>query len=233
MSLTCSIPELTGLLTELYLLATTCLPASSLLLQRDPTRGIAPAHKLLIEILFFQLFTFPLLAWPEVRPVLTRLLTRTSPSEPAGSNIPPRITAVLSFFYFLYENSQLNTAESASPLCDLCDRMQQPSLQTRLLLHRDLHGVAADLAVPSDLLKQYSSFSSSLAGSPPISPFLPAVWSSTPSLLPLSQDRRAHLRRLGRGAGPRGASVAVERVPRGSALSAAAAARFRGSRGED
>lgn len=209
MSLTCSIPELTGLLTEIYLLATTCLPASSLLLQRDPTRGIAPAHKLLIEILFFQLFTFPLLAWPEVRPVLTRLLTRTSlsppsPSEPVASDIPPRITAVLSVFYFLYENSQLNTAESASPLCD---RTQQLSLQTWLSPHRALSAVAADLAIHPDRLRQYSLF------------------------LRLSQDCRADLRRVGRGAVARGVSVAVARVPERAALSAAPAARFRGSGG--
>lgn len=151
MPLTCSIPELTGLLTELYLLATTCLPASSLLLQRDPTRGIAPAHKLLIEILFFQLFTFPLLAWPEVRPVLTRLLTRTSLSPPSpaefeGTETPPRLIAVLSFFYFLYENSQLNTADSAS------------SLQTQPPLHHDLANLAANLAVSVALLKQYPPF---------------------------------------------------------------------------
>ena len=210
-----SIPELTGLLTELYLLATTCLPASSLLLQRDPTRGIAPAHKLLIEILFFQLFTFPLLAWPEVRPVLTRLLTRTLflllllPAEPAAAEIPPRITAVLAVFYFLYENSQLNTAESGP---SLCDRTQQLSLQTRFLPHRELRDIAADLAISADRLKQYGFF------------------------LRLVQDCRANLRGLGRGPVARVASVAsvvfVARVPAVAAVSARASARLRRSERE-
>ena len=72
------VTEITGVLTEIYLLSTTCLPASSSLLQRDRDRGIAPAHKLLIEILFFQLFTFPLLAWSEVRPILSSLLSSHS-----------------------------------------------------------------------------------------------------------------------------------------------------------
>ena len=69
-----SVTEITGLLTELYLLMTTCLPASSSLLQRDAKKGISPAHKILIEVLFFQLFTFPLLSWAEIKPLVTSLL---------------------------------------------------------------------------------------------------------------------------------------------------------------
>lgn len=51
--------------------------------------------------------------------------------------------------------------------------------------------------------------------------------------LRLSQDCRADLRRVGRRAAPRGDSLVVERVPRRAVLSAAPAARFRGSGGED
>lgn len=67
------------------------------------------------------------------------------------SDIPPRITAVLAVFYFLYENSRLNTEKSTQWLCDHTERV---TFYTHFYHHRELRFIADDLGISADLLKK-------------------------------------------------------------------------------
>lgn len=68
------ITELVGILTEVYLMITTCLPTSSSLFQRSSEYGINASQKLLFEILFFQMYTFPVISWSELKSEISSIL---------------------------------------------------------------------------------------------------------------------------------------------------------------
>jgi len=55
---------------------TTCLPTSSLILQKSKHTFISPVQKVLIEILYLQFFTFPLLSWKELKQEVLMILRR-------------------------------------------------------------------------------------------------------------------------------------------------------------
>lgn len=65
------------MLVELYLMMTSCLPSCSLLFQKHKQYAISPFQKLLLEIMYLQLFTFPLLSWGELKPEITVILKRS------------------------------------------------------------------------------------------------------------------------------------------------------------
>ena len=72
---------------------TSCLPSSSLLFQKHKQYAISPFDKLLLEIMYLQLFTFPLLSWGELKPEVTVILKRTNSTKSTcriGSALPPQ-----------------------------------------------------------------------------------------------------------------------------------------------
>ena len=71
------IPERLGLLTEIYLMMTSCLSTNSFLLSRNNPKRMSAADKLLLEIMYLQFFTLPLLSWKDIKPVVSTLLERT------------------------------------------------------------------------------------------------------------------------------------------------------------
>lgn len=93
--------ETLGLLTEIYLMMTTCLPTSSLLLQKSKHTFISPAQKILIEILYLQFFTFPLLSWREMKQEVMMILRRLVEylRLVVESDLSSRLLAV--FFHFV------------------------------------------------------------------------------------------------------------------------------------
>ena len=68
------ITEFVGILTEVYLMITTCLPTSSTLFQRSSEYRINASQKLLFEILFFQMYTFPVISWSELKSEISSIL---------------------------------------------------------------------------------------------------------------------------------------------------------------
>ena len=154
LSLSSSITEITGILTEVYLLVTICLPTSSLLLRPNITYGITPADKLLLNIAYFQLFTFPLLAWGELRPVFTSVLQCTIIAiiSPPAPIIPARVAAAFSVLYFIYDNSVLNVTPDVE---SLCDRTTAPTATTHISVAFRLKDGAAAMSVNVEQLRAY------------------------------------------------------------------------------
>lgn len=149
-----SVTELLGLLTEVYLMITTCLPSSSLLLQRSSVYGISCAQKLLFEIMFFQLFTFPLLSWCELKPEVSMILNRHSlyGFSCLVSDLPLKVNSVFSVLYFIYENTSFNTSPSSK---SLCDRVNQASSKTLLAYHMSLRRAATEMGIGMEVLRVY------------------------------------------------------------------------------
>lgn len=130
-SLSASITEITGILAEVYLLTSICLPATSLLLRPSLTFGVTPADKLLLNVAYLQLFTFPLLAWGDIRSAFAAVLrcAAASPALRIAPAVPARVAAAFSVLYFIYDNSVLNVTPDAE---SLCDRTATPSAATRI-----------------------------------------------------------------------------------------------------
>lgn len=130
-SLSASITEITGILAEVYLLTSICLPATSLLLRPSLTFGVTPADKLLLNVAYLQLFTFPLLAWGDIRSAFAAVLrcAAASPALRVAPAVPARVAAAFSVLYFIYDNSVLNVTPDAE---SLCDRTATPSAATRI-----------------------------------------------------------------------------------------------------
>ena len=130
-SLSASITEITGILAEVYLLTSICLPATSLLLRPSLTFGVTPADKLLLNVAYLQLFTFPLLAWGDIRSAFAAVLrcAAASPALRIAPAVPARVAAAFSVLYFIYDNSVLNVTPDAE---SLCDRTVTPSAATRI-----------------------------------------------------------------------------------------------------
>lgn len=130
-SLSASITEITGILAEVYLLTSICLPATSLLLRPSLTFGVTPADKLLLNVAYLQLFTFPLLAWGDIRSAFAAVLrcAAASPASRIAPAVPARVAAAFSVLYFIYDNSVLNVTPDAE---SLCDRTATPSAATRI-----------------------------------------------------------------------------------------------------
>lgn len=130
-SLSASITEITGILAEVYLLTSICLPATSLLLRPSLTFGVTPADKLLLNVAYLQLFTFPLLAWGDIRSAFAAVLrcAAASPALRIAPAVPARAAAAFSVLYFIYDNSVLNVTPDAE---SLCDRTATPSAATRI-----------------------------------------------------------------------------------------------------
>lgn len=130
-SLSASITEITGILAEVYLLTSICLPATSLLLRPSLTFGVTPADKLLLNVAYLQLFTFPLLAWGDIRSAFAAVLrcAAASPALRIAPAVPARVAAAFSVLYFIYDNSVLNVMPDAE---SLCDRTATPSAATRI-----------------------------------------------------------------------------------------------------
>ena len=151
--LTPSITEALGLITEIYLVATLCLPASSLLLHPSDLHSISPAEKLLLEIAFFQLFSFPLFSWGEIKPVFTSVLQSTCSREESHSvsSLPNSVACVFAVLYYIYDNSVLNVdPEGAS----LCDRNALPTGSSRLTEKLRLKAGAHAMGVKEEMLKK-------------------------------------------------------------------------------
>ena len=130
-SLSASITEITGILAEVYLLTSICLPATSLLLRPSLTFGVTPADKLLLNVAYLQLFTFPLLAWGDIRSAFAAVLrcAAASPALRIAPAVPARVAAAFSVLYFIYDNSVLNVTPDAE---SLCDRTATPAAATRI-----------------------------------------------------------------------------------------------------
>lgn len=130
-SLSASITEITGILAEVYLLTSICLPATSLLLRPSLTFGVTPADKLLLNVAYLQLFTFPLLSWGDIRSAFAAVLrcAAASPALRIAPAVPARVAAAFSVLYFIYDNSVLNVTPDAE---SLCDRTATPSAATRI-----------------------------------------------------------------------------------------------------
>ena len=130
-SLSASITEITGILAEVYLLTSICLPATSLLLRPSLTFGVTPVDKLLLNVAYLQLFTFPLLAWGDIRSAFAAVLrcAAASPALRIAPAVPARVAAAFSVLYFIYDNSVLNVTPDAE---SLCDRTATPSAATRI-----------------------------------------------------------------------------------------------------
>lgn len=130
-SLSASITEITGILAEVYLLTSICLPATSLLLRPSLTFGVTPADKLLLNVAYLQLFTFPLLAWGDIRSAFAAVLrcAAASPASRLAPAVPAHVAAAFSVLYFIYDNSVLNVTPDAE---SLCDRTATPSAATRI-----------------------------------------------------------------------------------------------------
>lgn len=150
-----SVTELLGLLTEVYLMITTCLPSSSLLLQRSSVYGISCSQKLLLEIMYFQLFSFPLLSWCELKPEVSMILNSYSfvLLSCVVSDLPLKVNSVFSVLYFIYENTSFNTSPSSK---SLCDRVNQASAKTLLAYHMSLRRAATEMGIGMEVLRVYA-----------------------------------------------------------------------------
>ena len=154
-SLSASITEITGILAEVYLLTSICLPATSLLLRPSLTFGVTPADKLLLNVAYLQLFTFPLLAWGDIRSAFAAVL-RCSAASPAlriAPAVPARVAAAFSVLYFIYDNSVLNVTPDAE---SLCDRTATPSAATRISEGFRLKDGAAAMGVNPEHLRAWA-----------------------------------------------------------------------------
>lgn len=103
------ITELLGVLVELYLMMTSCLPSTSLLFQKHKQFAISPFQKVLLEIMYLQLFTFPLLSWGELKPEITLILKRTVGREVRcriGSASPSERGLLGSLLHLRHERTQ-------------------------------------------------------------------------------------------------------------------------------
>ena len=87
--------------------------------------------KLLLNVAYLQLFTFPLLAWGDIRSAFAAVLrcAAASPALRIAPAVPARVAAAFSVLYFIYDNSVLNVTPDAE---SLCDRTATPSAATRI-----------------------------------------------------------------------------------------------------
>ena len=146
--------ELVGLLTEIYLMANSCFPSSSLLHQPSDQYRITPSQKLLFVILSFQLFTFPILSWSEFKPEITAILNSMNALRlwTLVADAPSKVISLFATIYFIYENSSFNTNPSS---LSQCDRTKVISNKTVLAYRIPLRQVASDLGVSSETLRAY------------------------------------------------------------------------------
>lgn len=154
-SLSASITEITGILAEVYLLTSICLPATSLLLRPSLTFGVTPADKLLLNVAYLQLFTFPLLSWGDIRSAFAAVLrcAAASPALRIAPAVPARVAAAFSVLYFIYDNSVLNVTPDAE---SLCDRTATPSAATRISEGFRLKDGAAAMGVNPEHLRAWA-----------------------------------------------------------------------------
>lgn len=132
---------------------TTCLPTTSSLFQRSPEYGINASQKLLFEILFFQMYTFPLLSWSELKTEISLiLLCRFSSSSLSLDNdIPPRVLSLFASLYFIYDNTSFNTnPESKS----FCDHTSQVNPKTLLSYGMCVQQAAQEMNISCDMLRR-------------------------------------------------------------------------------
>lgn len=145
--------ETLGLLTEIYLMMTTCLPTSSLLLQKSKHTFISPAQKILIEILYLQFFTFPLLSWREMKQEVMMILRRLVEylRLVVESDLSSRLLAVFSILYFIYDNTTLNPDPDAKTICDRTSTVQN---DTQLNYRLKLSKAANEIGSSCEILKR-------------------------------------------------------------------------------
>ena len=67
------VTEVLGLFMEIHLMMTTSLPSNSILFSNNVHFVISPHDKILLDILYLQLFSFPLLSWREIRPEIVSI----------------------------------------------------------------------------------------------------------------------------------------------------------------